>query len=300
VIYGSRTSGLLYLSPYLLGLAVFTLFPFVASLLLSFSDYRLQDPVSAAQIIGLENYRAMLHDRTFGKSLAVTLIYVFLTVPLKLAFALFIAFVLNFKLRAIGAFRTAYYLPSILGGSVAIAVVWRYVFAGDGLLNQAFAMIGAQPLNWLGEPVYAMGSIVLLRLWQFGSAMVIFLAGLQGIPNDLYEAARLDGANAWQVFRRITLPLLTPVIFFNFIMQVIQAFQEFNGPYVITGGGPLKSTYLLPLMIYEEAFKYFEVGYASALSWALFILVAIFTALAFRSSKYWVFYAQERGEGDKS
>jgi oligogalacturonide transport system permease protein len=300
MIYGSRTSGLLYLSPYLLGLAVFTLFPFVASLLLSFSDYRLQDPVSAAQIIGFENYRAMLHDRTFGKSLLVTLIYVFLTVPLKLAFALFIAFVLNFRLRGIGAFRTAYYLPSILGGSVAIAVVWRYVFAGDGLLNQAFAWIGAAPINWLGEPVYAMGSIVLLRLWQFGSAMVIFLAGLQGIPSDLYEAARLDGANAWQVFRRITLPLLTPVIFFNFIMQVIQAFQEFNGPYVITGGGPLKSTYLLPLMIYEEAFKYFEVGYASALSWALFVLVAIFTAMAFRSSKYWVFYAQERGEADKS
>jgi oligogalacturonide transport system permease protein len=300
MIYGSRTSGLLYLSPYLIGLAVFTLFPFVASLLLSFSDYRLQDPVSAAQLVGLENYQAMLHDRTFGKSLAVTLIYVFVTVPLKLAFALFIAFVLNFRLRAIGAFRTAYYLPSILGGSVAIAVVWRYVFAGDGLLNQAFAWIGAEPINWLGEPAYAMGSIVLLRLWQFGSAMVIFLAGLQGIPTDLYEAARLDGASAWQVFRRITLPLLTPVIFFNFIMQVIQAFQEFNGPYVITGGGPLKSTYLLPLMIYDEAFKYFEVGYASALSWALFVLVAIFTALAFRSSKYWVFYAQERGEGEKS
>jgi len=300
MIYGSRMSGLLYLSPYLLGLAVFTLFPFVASLLLSFSDYRLQDPVSAAQIIGFENYQAMLHDRTFGKSLLVTLVYVFLTVPLKLAFALFIAFVLNFRLRGIGAFRTAYYLPSILGGSVAIAVVWRYVFAGDGLLNQAFVLMGAAPINWLGEPAYAMGSIVLLRLWQFGSAMVIFLAGLQGIPTDLYEAARLDGASAWQVFRRITLPLLTPVIFFNFIMQVIQAFQEFNGPYVITGGGPLKSTYLLPLMIYEEAFKYFEVGYASALSWALFVLVALFTALAFRSSKYWVFYAQERGEGDKS
>jgi oligogalacturonide transport system permease protein len=300
VIYGNRTAGLLYLSPYLIGLAVFTLFPFVATLLLSFSDYRLQDPVGAAQLIGFENYEAMLHDRTFGKSLAVTLIYVLLTVPLKLAFALFIAFVLNFKLRGIRAFRTAYYLPSILGGSVAIAVVWRYVFAGDGLLNQAFGLFGAEPINWLGEPAYAMGSIVLLRLWQFGSAMVIFLAGLQGIPNDLYEAARLDGASPWQIFRRITLPLLTPVIFFNFIMQVIQAFQEFNGPYVITAGGPLKSTYLLPLMIYEEAFKYFEVGYASALSWCLFVLVAIFTAIAFRSSKYWVFYAQERGAEEKS
>jgi oligogalacturonide transport system permease protein len=299
VIYGSRASGLLYLSPYLIGLAVFTLFPFVASLLLSFSDYRLQDSIGTAQLIGLENYDAMLRDRTFAKSLIVTLIYVFVTVPLKLAFALLIAFVLNFRLRAIGAFRTAYYLPSILGGSVAIAVVWRYVFAGDGLLNQALAWIGGDPINWLGEPTYAMFSIVLLRLWQFGSAMVIFLAGLQGIPQELYEAARLDGASPWQVFRRITLPLLTPVIFFNFIMQVIQAFQEFNGPYVITGGGPLKSTYLLPLMIYDEAFKYFEIGYASALSWALFVLVAIFTALAFRSSKHWVFYAQERGQDEK-
>jgi len=297
MIYGGRASGLLYLSPYLVGLAVFTLFPFVASLLLSFSDYRLQDALSAAQLVGFENYAAIVHDRTFGKSLVVTLVYVFVTVPLKLAFALFIAFVLNFRLRGINAFRTAYYLPSILGGSVAIAVVWRYVFAGDGLINQALAVLSANPVNWLGEPAYAMVSIVLLRLWQFGSAMVIFLAGLQGIPADLYEAARLDGASHWQVFRRITVPLLTPVIFFNFIMQVIQAFQEFNGPYVITGGGPLKSTYLLPLMIYEEAFKYFEVGYASALSWCLFVLVAVFTALAFRSSKHWVFYAQERGEG---
>ncbi|HEY8510064.1 MAG TPA: sugar ABC transporter permease [Steroidobacteraceae bacterium] len=294
MIYGSRTAGLLYLSPFLIGLALFTAFPFVASLLLSFSDYRLQDSLDAARLVGLDNYVAISHDRTFRTALAVTFIYVFVTVPLKLAFALFIAFVLNFKLRAIGFFRTAYYLPSILGGSVAIAVVWRYVFAGDGLVNQALVWFGAEPVNWLGEPGYAMFTIALLRLWQFGSAMVIFLAGLQGIPQDLYEAARLDGASSWQMFRRITLPLLTPVIFFNFIMQVIQAFQEFNGPYVITGGGPLKSTYLLPLMIYEEAFKYFEIGYASALSWMLFIIVAVFSAISFWSSKYWVFYAQER------
>jgi oligogalacturonide transport system permease protein len=293
VIYRDRTSGYLYLAPFLIGLAVFTLFPFVSSLLLSFSDYRLQDPVGTVQLVGADNYTAMMHDRTLHKSLGVTLLYVGITVPLKLAFALFIAFVLNFRLRAIGAFRTAYYLPSILGGSVAIAVVWRYVFAGDGLINQALDWVGAEPVNWLGEPAYAMFTVVLLRLWQFGSAMVIFLAGLQGIPNDLYEAARLDGASRWQMFRRITLPLLTPVVFFNLIMQVIQAFQEFNGPYVITGGGPLKSTYLLPLMIYDEAFKYFEVGYASALSWCLFIIVGIFTALSFWSSRPWVYYAQE-------
>jgi oligogalacturonide transport system permease protein len=293
MIYRDRASGYLYLAPFLIGLGVFTLFPFVASLLLSFSDYRLQDPIGSVQLVGADNYAAMVHDRTLHKSLGVTLLYVGITVPLKLAFALFIAFVLNFRLRAIGAFRTAYYLPSILGGSVAVAVVWRYVFAGDGLINQALEGFGGQPVNWLGEPAYAMFTVILLRLWQFGSAMVIFLAGLQGIPNDLYEAARLDGASKWQMFRRITLPLLTPVVFFNLIMQVIQAFQEFNGPYVITGGGPLKSTYLLPLMIYDEAFKYFEVGYASALSWCLFIVVGLFTAISFWSSRRWVYYAQD-------
>jgi oligogalacturonide transport system permease protein len=224
----------------------------------------------------------------------VTLLYVLITVPLKLAFALFIALVLNFKLRGINFFRTAYYLPSILGGSVAVAVVWRYVYAGDGLINQALTLAGLAPVNWLGEPVTALVTIILLRLWQFGSAMVVFLAGLQGIPQDLYEAAKLDGAGPWRTFSRVTLPLLTPVVFFNFIMQSVQAFQEFNGPYVVTGGGPIKSTYLLPLMIYEEAFKYFEPGYASAISWFLFVLIGIITAIAFRSQRYWVFYAQDR------
>ncbi len=292
--YRDRHSGWLYLSPYLLGLALFTLFPFVASLLLSFTDYQLQDPISTAHFVGLSHYTGMVSDSTFRQSLGVTLIYVAVSVPLKLAFALLIAFVLNFRLRGIAFFRTAYYVPSILGSSVAIAVVWRYVFAGDGLVNQAIEAVGGHGINWLGEPGYAMATLVLLRLWQFGSAMVIFLAGLQAIPDDLYEAARIDGASAWQMFTRITVPLLSPVIFFNFVMQVVQAFQEFNGPYIITGGGPLKGTYLLPLMIYEEAFKYFEVGYASALSWALFAISAAVTALAFRWARHWVFYAGER------
>lgn len=294
-MYGGKPVGYAYLLPFIAGLLVFTLFPFGASLLLSFTDYQLQDPLSRANFVGVENYVAMFEDRVFRKSLGVTFLYVFVTVPLKLAFALFIAWVLNFRLKAIGFFRTAYYLPSILGGSVAIAVVWRYVFAGDGLVNQAMEVFGAAPVNWLGEPGYAMFTIVLLRLWQFGSAMVIFLAGLQAIPTELYEAAKLDGAGPFRTFYSVTLPLLTPVIFFNFVMQVVQAFQEFNAPYIITGGGPLKSTYLLPLMIYEESFKYFNLGYASALSWLLFVIVAAFAAIAFRSSKYWVFYAEEQG-----
>jgi oligogalacturonide transport system permease protein len=292
-MFDSRRIGFLYVLPFIGGLLAFTLFPFAASFLLSLTDYQLQDSLAGIAFTGIGNYVAMFEDRTFRTALGVTCLYVFVTVPLKLAFALFIAYVLNFRLPAIGFFRTAYYLPSILGGSVAIAIVWRYVFAGDGLINQVLETVGLSPVNWLGEPGYAMFSIVVLRLWQFGSAMVIFLAGLQAIPKDLLEAARLDGAGPARIFFSVTLPLLTPIVFFNFVMQVVQAFQEFNGPYVITGGGPLKSTYLLPLMIYEESFKYFNVAYASALSWFLFVVVGLFALLAFRSSKYWVHYARE-------
>ncbi|BBF81432.1 MULTISPECIES: carbohydrate ABC transporter permease [Asticcacaulis] len=295
-MYSNKWIGSLYITPFVIGFLLFTAFPFVASFVLSLTDARLQDQLGAANFVGLSNYTEMAADSTFRQSLGVTFAYVFITVPLKLAFALFIAVVLNFKLKGIGLFRTAFYLPSILGGSVAIAVVWRFVFAGDGLLNQALAGIGIGGVNWLGEPTTAMFSIVLLRLWQFGSAMVVFLAGLKAIPEDLYEAADLDGASRLKQFFMITLPLLTPVLFFNFIMQIVQAFQEFNGPYIITAGGPLKSSYLLPLMIYEEAFKYFNLGYSSALSWVLFIIIAVFTAVAFWSQKHWVFYAQDRDD----
>ncbi len=298
-MYNNKLTGSIYVTPFVIGFLLFTAFPFVASLVLSLTDARLQDQLGEAQFVGVQNYAEMWGDETFRRSLGVTFFYVFVTVPLKLAFALFIAVVLNFKLRGIGLFRTAFYLPSILGGSVAIAVVWRFVFAGDGLINQALDLIGLGGVNWLGEPTTAMFSIILLRLWQFGSAMVVFLAGLKAIPEDLYEAADLDGASRLRQFWMITLPLLTPVLFFNFIMQIVQAFQEFNGPYIITGGGPMKSSYLLPLMIYEEAFKYFNLGYSSALSWVLFVIIAVFTALAFWSQKHWVFYAQDRDKAGK-
>ncbi|MEM9966385.1 MAG: sugar ABC transporter permease, partial [Asticcacaulis sp.] len=278
-MYNNKLIGSMYVTPFIIGFLLFTAFPFIASFVLSLTDARLQDQLGAANFTGLANYGEMAGDATFQKSLGVTFFYVFVTVPLKLAFALLIAVILNFKLRGIGFFRTAFYLPSILGGSVAIAVVWRFVFAGDGLINQAFGVLGFGGINWLGEPDTAMFSIVLLRLWQFGSAMVVFLAGLKAIPEDLYEAADIDGASRFKQFWMITLPLLTPVLFFNFIMQIVQAFQEFNGPYIITAGGPLKSSYLLPLMIYEEAFKYFNLGYSSALSWVLFVIIAIFTAV---------------------
>ncbi|MDW6019964.1 sugar ABC transporter permease [Vibrio plantisponsor] len=292
-MYENRKLGLAYLSPYIIGLIMFTAFPFVSSFVMSFTDY---DLMTSPEFIGIENYRYMLtEDDIFWKSMSVTFLYVFLTIPVKLAFALGIAFILNFKLRGIGFFRTAYYIPSILGSSIAIAVLWRALFAIDGVLNGALGFIGIDPINWLGEPAFALFSITLLRAWQFGSAMVIFLAALQNVPQSQYEAAMIDGASKWQMFLKVTVPLITPVIFFNFIMQTTQAFQEFTAPYVITGGGPMKSTYLISLYIYETAFKFFDMGYGSALAWALFIVVAIFTSITFRSSKYWVFYSGDKG-----
>lgn len=288
----SRFLGFWYVLPYVLGLMVFTAIPFVASLWLSFTDYRL---MQGSEFVGLRNYVDLFtDDRTFTKSLNVTLLYVAMTVPLKLAFALFIAVVLNYKLKGIGFFRTAYYVPSILGGSIAIAVLWRYIFADTGLMNIALTSVGFEAVNWFGNPGTALFTITLLRLWQFGSAMVIFLAALQSIDKSLYEAAAIDGANKWRTFLSITLPLLTPVIFFNLIMQMVQAFQEFNGPYVITNGGPLKSTYLLPLYIYEMAFKKFDMGYASAIAWVLFAIIMVLTVVAFWSSRRWVYYAGDK------
>jgi oligogalacturonide transport system permease protein len=288
----SRYLGLLYLAPYIIGLLIFTALPFVVSLYLSFTDYNL---MSAPIFTGFDNYvRLFTGDRTFRKSLWVTLIYVFTTVPLKLIFALFVAVILNYKLKFINVYRTAFYVPSILGGSIAIAVLWRYMFADVGLVNMGLAMVGLEPVNWFGDPTNALFTITLLRLWQFGSAMVIFLAALQSIDKSLYEAAAIDGAGKWKSFVHITLPLITPVIFFNLIMQMVQAFQEFNGPYIITQGGPLKATYFLPIYIYDEAFKRFDMGYASAIAWVLFVIIMALTLIAFWSSRHWVYYAGDK------
>ncbi|MFQ1702531.1 carbohydrate ABC transporter permease [Loktanella agnita] len=284
--------GMAYVSPYIIGLLLFTAFPFLASLYLSFTDY---DLLSTPEWVGLDNYeRLFTRDRTFSKSLNVTLLYVFMTVPLKLCFALLVAVILNYKLKAIGFFRTAYYVPSVLGGSIAIAVLWRYIFAEAGLVNMGLTAVGMEPVNWFGDPQNALFTLTLLRCWQFGSAMVIFLAALQSVDKSLYEASSIDGAGKWQQFRYITVPLITPVIFFNLIMQTVQAFQEFNGPYIITNGGPLKSTYLLPLYIYDKAFKSFDMGYASAIAWILFVIIMVLTLIAFWSSKKWVYYAGDK------
>jgi multiple sugar transport system permease protein len=198
--------------------------------------------------------------------------------------------------RGVGIYRAAFYLPSLLGGSVAVAVLWRQVFDGDGLFNQVLALVGIQGEDWISTPQYALGTLILLAAWQFGSPMLIFLAGLQQIPTDLYEAAAIDGAGAWTRFRKITVPLLTPVILFNLVMQMITAFQTFTPSFVISNGtgGPLDSTLLYTLYLYMRAFGNFEMGYASAMAWVLLAIIAIMTFLVFRSAGRWVFYGDER------
>lgn len=285
--------GFLYISPWLIGLLVFTIYPFVSSLALSFTDYNL---ISTPNFIGFDNYTKMFtSDKEFIHSLIAIFKYTILSVPVLLAFALFIAYILNFKLKGINMYRTAYYIPSILGGNIAIAVLWRFLFSGDGLINQVLMKVGLEPIGWLSGPTAAMFVIVILKVWQFGSAMVIFLAALKEIPEELYEAAQVDGATKTKIFFKITIPLLTPTIFFNLVMQTVNALQEFNGPYLITNGGPSDATYLTSLMIYENAFKYFNMGYASAMSWVLFLIIAVLTVLVFKSSNKWVYYSDERG-----
>lgn len=285
--------GLLYLTPWMIGILFFVVYPFAMSLFYSFTDYSM---LTEPKFIGFDNYIKMFtDDPIFWSSVKATIKFVFLTVPFKLIFALFVAYVMNAKLKGIGFFRTAYYIPSILGANVAIAVLWQFLFKNDGLVNMVFNSIGLANVAWFSSGTGAMLTIVLLRVWQFGSAMVIFLNALTEMPQDLYEAAAIDGASKFRQFFSVTLPQLTPIIFFNLILQLVQAFQEFDGPFLITGGGPMRSTYLLPMYIYDNAFKIFNMGYSSALSWVLFVMIMIFTAILFKTSKNWVFYADGRG-----
>ncbi|WP_240417304.1 carbohydrate ABC transporter permease [Paenibacillus periandrae] len=284
--------GLLYISPWILGFCVLTLYPFLASLYYSFTDYNMvREPV----FIGLKNYSMMAVDPDFYQSLKVTFYYVLMAVPAKLAVALLVAVILNIPLRGIGIFRTVYYLPSLLGGSIAVSILWKFLFMRDGLINEILGHAGVGPMDWLGSPKLALFTITLLPVWEFGSSMVIFLAGLKQIPKELYEAARVDGSSRLATFFRITLPLLTPVILFNLVMQTIGAFQQFTAAFVITGGGPLKSTFLYGLMLYEQAFNFFKMGYASALSWILFLIILAVTFLLLKTSDRWTHY-EDGGE----
>jgi multiple sugar transport system permease protein len=283
-------AGYLFLLPWLIGLVVITIGPMCASLYLSFTDYNLLQPPKWA---GLANFQQMLHDQRLHQSLKVTFIYVFVGVPLQLALALAIAILLDKGMKGLSFYRSIFYLPSMLGGSVAIAVLWRQIFGTDGLVNQVLRLIGIDShTGWVSDPRYALGTIIILHIWTFGSPMVIFLAGLRQIPVMYYEAAAVDGASRWSRFSRITMPLLSPIVFFNLVLQIIGAFQSFTQAFVVSGGsgGPSDSTLFYTLYLYNRGFANLQMGYASAMAWLLLVIIGGFTAINFFVSKYWVFY----------
>lgn len=285
-------SGYLSISPWLIGFILLIVGPMIASLYLSFTDYNL---LSSPNWVGLDNYRNLFGDTRFLKSLEVTFKFVFISVPLKLIFALGLAMLFNTGRKGSSLFSAVYYIPSIIGGSVAIAVVWRQLFGRQGAITQVLSALNITDANLIGNPDTALSVLILLVVWQFGSPMIIFLAGLRQVPQDLYEAASVDGAGKIRQFFNVTLPMLTPVIFFNLVMQTIGSFMTFTQSYLITGGGPLDETLFYAVYLYETAFEYLRMGYASAMAWVLLIIIAFITLIFFLTSKYWVFYQSEGG-----
>lgn len=284
----NNIEGYVFILPWLLGFLLLTAWPMIYSLYLSFTDYNL---FSAPKWIGISNYVKMLtRDSTFKLSLVNTLKFVVMAVPAKLIFALFIASWLNKNVKGMSFYRTAIYLPSLLGGSVAVAVVWRNIFGSNGYINTFLGYLGISSVPWLTSTKWAMFTLVLLNVWQFGSSMIIFLAGLKGIPRDLYEAAAIDGAGRIKSFFHVTLPQLSSVIFFNLVYGMIGAFQQFNSAFLITKGGPANSTYLYALMLYQKAFQSYDMGYASGMAWILLVIIAGITGILFATSKFWVYY----------
>jgi multiple sugar transport system permease protein len=281
------------ISPWLAGFLLFVLGPMVASLFISFTKWDLLSPL---KFVGLQNYEKMFtRDPLFWQSLKVTAIYTCVYVPMELAGGLVLALLMNQKLRFVGVFRTIYYLPSVLPG-VAFVVLWMWILHPDvGLINTLLSYIGIEGPRWLADPNWALPALLMMSLWGLGRSMVIYLASLQGIPQHLYEAVAIDGANAWHSFWKITLPMLTPTIFFNLVLSVISTFQTFTSAFVATDGGPLDSTLFYVLYLFRQAFQYFNMGYASALAWILFVVILVLTLLIVRSSGRWVYYEGERG-----
>lgn len=286
---GDNKAAIFFLAPWFVGLFLITLGPMAASLYLSFTDYSL---LQAPSWIGLDNYARMLDDPRLHNSLQVTFTYVFVSVPLQLAAALGLAMLLDRGLRGLAIYRSVYYLPSLLGGSVAIAILWRQIFGTNGLVNQVLGWFGIEGQGWVSHPDYALGTLIILNVWTFGSPMIIFLAGLRQIPDMYYEAAQIDGAGKTRQFFSITLPLLTPIIFFNLVLQLIGAFQSFTQAFVVSGGtgGPVDSTMFYTLYLYQRGFAALDMGYASAMAWLLLVIIAALTAVNFLLSKFWVFY----------
>lgn len=281
----------LYILPWIIGILSFSLYPFIISIYYSLSDY---NPIKEPIFIGFGNYiKLFTEDTEFVKSMKATLLYTVYTVPSKLIMSLFIAMLLNKARKGIGVLRTLYYIPSLFGGSIAVAVLWKIMFIDKGMVNSFLNYFGIPTISFLGDPRFALPTLSLLEVWQFGSSMVMFLAALKQVPASLYEAARIDGSNGIRRFIHITIPGISPIIFFCIIMQTLNAMQNFTSAFVITKGGPLQSTYMLGVKLYNDGFKLLKMGYASATAWIIFGLVMFFTLALFATSKYWVFYNDE-------
>jgi len=289
--YIYNREGYAFLTPWLLGFILFTAIPMILSFYFSFTQY---DVLTPPKWVGLRNYIDMANDPRVHKSLQVTFTYVGLGVPLQIIFALFVAILLNRDRPGIRTYRAIYYLPSLFGGSVAVAILWRQVFNKEGLINQFLALLGIEGKNWIASPETALYTLIVLLIWQFGSPMVIFLSGLKQISKEYYEAAMIDGAGRIRMLFSITLPLLTPLIFFNLVMGIINAFQAFTPAYIISGGtgAPVDSTLFYTLYLYIKGFQHFSMGYASALAWVLLVIISIMTALMFLLSRFWVHYEE--------
>lgn len=276
-----------FLLPWLIGLLTLTLGSFFFSIYLAFTHY---DLLSPPNWVGIDNFKEILTDQLFYTSLKVTLLYVVVSVPLRLFFSLIVAVLLNKDIKGIGIYRALFYIPSLIGTSVGVAIMWKNIFSADGLLNQFLAAFGIDGTSWISDPQYAIYVIVLLNVWQFGSEMIIFLAGLKQIPDTLYEAASIDGATKIKQFYHVTIPMLSPMIFFNLVMGTINAFMVFTQGFIITHGGPINSTLFYVLYLYRQGFQYFHMGYAAALAVIFLIIVAVSTIFLFLTSKFWVNY----------
>lgn len=282
-----------FLTPWLLGLVVITLGPMLFSLYLAFTRY---DLLSPPRWVGLANFRRMFGaDPRFWQAVRVTLTFVLVSVPLVLIVSLLLALFLNRGIRLLGIYRTLFYVPSLIGSSVAIAILWKQVFGTFGIVNRGLEFIGLHHGSWVGNPGTALYAIIGLNLWAFGATMIIFLAGLRQVPANLYEAASVDGAHVFQRFWHITLPQLTPLIFFNVLLDTVHAFQAFTGAYVVSGGsgGPSDSLLFYTLYLYQKGFVEFQMGYAAAMAWLLLAALAVFTAIAFSTARFWVHYGDE-------
>jgi multiple sugar transport system permease protein len=288
-----------FLSPWLLGLLGITAIPMVLSLYLSFTNYDILTPISEVRWIGLANYKRMFTaDPAYWHSVQVTLTFALIATPLKLAAALGVALLLNRERRGTGLLRALFYLPSLLGGSVALAVVWKSIFGGDGAVNGFLSIFGIHGKAWVNDPNFALETIMVLAIWQFGAPMVIFLAGLKQVPTELYEAAAVDGAGPVRQFFKITLPMLSPVIFFNLVLEMIHSFQGFTAAFVVSDGkgGPVDSTLMYTLNLYIKGFAAFDLGYGSAMAWVFLLAVGLLTVILFSTGRFWVHYsdAEER------